>query len=178
MASIGRNWNGHVFGTNTGNVAVTLEGEDAALTGIIRLSDSQSGVIVYEIVGSFEAGILKLAGKPPQELAEGILAGDLTVTGALTPEGRIDGEWYTTIGTGGTYQLWPHAYQVRPTNTGAVPEQLNTSSRSLGASRLYADDVRSLIAQLVKDFSQKRAELRSTTKEMRRIYTPTSSKRY
>ncbi|PKO86021.1 MAG: hypothetical protein CVU18_17140 [Betaproteobacteria bacterium HGW-Betaproteobacteria-12] len=157
MANIGRNWNGRVYGTNTGNVAVTLEGEDEALTGVIRLSDNQHGLAVYDVTGQFEAGKLALAGTPQGQAPEGVELGQLTVGGALTPEGRIDGEWSTTIGTGGTFQLWPHSYQVRPTNLGAVAEQLNTSARSLGAVRLYADDVRSLIAQLVKDFSQKRA---------------------
>lgn len=157
MANIGRNWNGHVYGTNTGNVAVTLDGEDDALTGVIRLSDNQHGVIVYEVAGKFEGGSITLTGKPQGEVPEGVIVGELTVTGALTPEGRIDGEWSTTIGTGGTFQLWPHNYQVRPSNPGALPEQLNTSTRSLGAIRLYADDVRSLIGQLTKDFSQKRA---------------------
>ncbi|AUW58654.1 hypothetical protein C1T17_11635 [Sphingobium sp. SCG-1] len=157
MANVGKNWNGHVYGTNIGNVSVSLNGEDNALTGLIRLSDNQHGVIVYDVTGSFEAGTLTLDGKPQGEIPEGTVVGELTVVGALTPEGRIDGEWSTTIGTGGTYQLWPHAYQVRSTNPGAIPEQMNTSSRSMGAIRLYADDVRSLIAQLVKDFSQKRA---------------------
>ncbi|MBX3562800.1 MAG: hypothetical protein KF780_13425 [Sphingomonas sp.] len=157
MANIGRNWNGHVYGTNTGNVAVTLEGEDDALTGVIRLSDNQHGLAVYDVTGQFEAGKLALTGTPQGQPPEGVELGELTVAGALTPEGRIDGEWSTAIGTGGTFQLWPHSYQVRPTNPGAVAEQLNTSTRPLGAVRLYADDVRSLIAQLVKDFSQKRA---------------------
>lgn len=157
MASIGRNWNGRVYGTNTGNVAVTLEGDDEALTGLVRMSDSESGVVVYGATGSFSAGKLTLTGTPQGEAPEGVVLGELTANGSLTAEGRIDGEWSTTIGTGGTFQLWPHSYQVRPTNDGAIPEQLNTASRTLGAVRLYADDVRSLVAQLVKDFSQKRA---------------------
>lgn len=157
MSTIGRNWNGHVFGTNTGNAALTLDGDDQSLKGLVRLSDNQSGVIVYEVGGSFEDGALRLEGKPQGEPPEGLIFGELTVAGELTPEGRIDGEWSTTIGTGGTFQLWPHNYRVRPANIGAVPEQLNTSTRTLGAVRLYADDVRNLIAQLTKDFSQKRA---------------------
>ena len=157
MATIGRNWNGHVFGTNTGNVALTLDGDDQALTGLVRLSDNQSGVVVYEVTGSFSDGVLKLRGNPQGELPEGAVFGELTVEGQLTPEGRIDGEWSTTIGTGGTFQLWPHNLEVRTANLGSVPEQLNTSTRTLGAVRLYADDVRSLIAQITKDFSQKRA---------------------
>lgn len=113
MANIGRNWNGHVYGTNTGNVAVTLDGEDEALTGVIRLSDNQHGVIVYEVAGKFDDGSIALTGKSQGKVPEGVIVGELTVTGALTPEGRIDGEWSTTIGTGGTFQLWPHNYQVR-----------------------------------------------------------------
>ena len=157
MASIGKNWNGSIFGTNTGNVAVSLEGDDEALTGLIRLSDNQYGIANYSVAGTFEGGSLTLSGNSQGEVPEGLAVGELTVTGSLTAEGHIDGEWSTTIGTGGTYRLWPHTYQVRPTNQGAIPEQLNTSSRSIGAVRLYADDVRSLAAQLVKDFSQKRA---------------------
>ena len=157
MASIGKNWNGAIYGTNTGNVAVSLEGDNEALTGLIRLSDNQHGIVVYGVAGTFEEGSLKLSGVSQGEVPEGVAVGELTVTGTLTAEGRIDGEWSTTIGTGGTYQLWPHTYQVRPTNVGVMPEQMNTSSRSMGAVRLYADDVRSLIAHVVKDFSQKRA---------------------
>jgi hypothetical protein len=157
MAEIGKNWNGHILGTNTGNVAVTLEGEDDALTGVIRLSDNHHGVAVYDVTGTFEAGNLTLTGTPQGEALDDGELGQLTVAGALTPEGRLDGQWSTTIGTGGTFQLWPHTYSVRSVNLGALPEQLNTSVRSIGAVRLYADDVRSLIAQLVKDFSQKRA---------------------
>ena len=157
MADIRKNWNGHIYGTNTGNVAVTLEGEDNALTGVIRLNDNQHGVAVYDVTGKFEAGNLALTGTPQDGATEGVELGHLTVAGALTSEGRLDGEWSTTIGTGGTFQLWPHTYQVRATNPGAIPEQLNTSAKSMGAVRLYADDVRSLIAQLAKDFSQKRA---------------------
>ena len=35
--------------------------------------------------------------------------------------------------TGGTFQLWPHNYQVRPSNPGVLSEQLKTSTRLLGA---------------------------------------------
>lgn len=156
MVGIGKNWNGRVFGTNTGNVAVTLEGEDDALTGVIRLSDDKSSVAVYEISGTFDAGILSVTGKLQGERPEGLVFGDLIISGSLTSEGRLDGQWSTTIGTGGTFQLWPHAYAVRPPNFTAIPEQLNTSTKTVGAVRLYADDVRSLIAQLSKDFSSKK----------------------
>jgi len=157
MTGIGKYWNGRLYGTNTGNVAVTLDGNDKDLKGVIRLSDDRFGVVVYDVEGRFDAGDFALTGVPQGHTHEGVHLGKLTIKGSLTPEGRLDGDWSTTIGTGGTFQLWPHSYGVRPTNAGNIPEQLNTSTRSLGAVRLYADDVRSLIAQLVKDFSQKRA---------------------
>lgn len=114
-------------------------------------------MIVYEVAGKFDAGSITLTGNPQGEVSEGSIFGELTITGTLTPEGRIDGEWSTTIGTGGTFQLWPHNFQTRASSPGVLPEQLNIATRSLGAIRLYADDVRSLISQLTKDFSQKRA---------------------
>lgn len=156
LANIGRNWNGRVFGTNTGNVSLTLEGEDNALKGLIRLADDQAGLIVYEVSGTYDAGSLTLTGSVQGDIPDGLIVGELTVTGALTPESAIDGEWSTTIGTGGTFRLWPHNYAVRAPSSD-IPEQLNTSTCTLGAMRLYADDVRSIIGYLVRDFSQKRA---------------------
>jgi hypothetical protein len=157
MSEIGRNWNGNIYGTNTGNVAVTLDQKDEGLAGVIRLADKEHGVVVYAVKGTFEAGKLSLTGSPVSDIPEGVNIGELTVVGTLTAEGRLDGEWSTTIGTGGTFQLWPHSFESKEVRSSALPEQSNISTRSLAAVRLYADDVRSLIAQLVKDFSQKRA---------------------
>lgn len=134
-----------------------LNGEDDALTGVIRLNDDNHGVAVYCVTGKFGEGSLSLVGTPEGTPPDGVDLGQLVVEGALTSEGRLDGEWSTTVGTGGTFQLWPHSYQVRVGIPSETPEQLNTSTRQIGAVRLYTEDVRSLIAQLVKDFSQKRA---------------------
>lgn len=155
MAGIGKNWNGKIYGTNTGNVALTLEGDDDALTGIIRLSDDRFGVVIYRVSGKFEAGTIELAGVPDGEPSNEVHVGDVKIAGGLTTEGRIDGSWETTIGTGGTFQLWPHSYQVRNA-VSEIPEQLNSATRSLGAIRLYPSDVRNLMAQLCKDFNNKR----------------------
>jgi hypothetical protein len=155
MAGIGQNWNGKIYGTNTGNVALALEGDDDELTGVIRLSDDKFGVVVYRVSGKFVAGKIELTGVPEGETSEEVHVGDVKIAGGLTTEGRIDGNWETTIGTGGTFQLWPHSYQVK--NSGSdIPEQLNSATRSLGAIRLFPSDVRNLMAQLCKDFSNKR----------------------
>src|SRR3546814_12352957 len=87
MTGIVKNWNGHVFGTNTGNVAVALDGEDAALNGVIRLSDDKHGVAVYEVAGQFADGSLELAGTPQVAAeAEDSELGNLTVTGSLASD--------------------------------------------------------------------------------------------
>lgn len=157
MAGISKNWNGKVFGTNTGNVSLALTGEDNALSGSIRLSDDRFGVVVYNAAGTFSDGALALTGKPSGEIPEQVQVGELTVSGALTAEGRIDGQWSTTIGTGGTFQLWPHSLERRVAVNTASPEQSNMSVRTVGAVRLYADDVRTVIEQILKEFTETRA---------------------
>lgn len=157
MGSIVKNWNGRVFGTNTGNVNVTLDGDDSAIKGLIRLNDDAHGIILYDATGKFEDGRLELSGTPHGETPDEVQLGNLTIMGNLAADGQLAGDWASTLGTGGTFILWPHAHNVRAINAGGPPEQLNTATRSLGAIRLYADDVPSLIAHLVKEFSEKRA---------------------
>jgi hypothetical protein len=44
-----------------------------------------------------------------------------------------------------------------PAASGAlVPEQLNTATRSVGTVRLYADDIRNLVNEISRDFTQNR----------------------
>src|SRR3546814_6480267 len=44
-----------------------------------------------------------------------------------------------------------------PAASGAlVPEQLNTTTRSVGTVRLYAEDVRNLVNEISRDFTQNR----------------------
>ncbi|WP_397593881.1 hypothetical protein [Sphingorhabdus sp.] len=158
MASIGRRWNGSVFGTNTGNVNITIDGEDDQLTAVIRLNDDRHGGVVYNASGTFSNGQLNLSGQvqpetnnPEQEF------GVLTVAGILAPDGRVVGDWSTTIGTGGNFVLYPFGLPALPAAAGGIPEQLNTFQKSLGALRLFADDIPTLVAHVAKDFGQQRA---------------------
>ncbi|WP_232492893.1 hypothetical protein [Novosphingobium kaempferiae] len=156
MSEIGKNWNGYIFGTNTGKVSVQMEGENNALTGIIRIADDNHGVSVFNVTGTYIDGKIELKGKVvPASQASDIQYGEITVSGALTPEGRLNGQWSSTIGTGGTFQLYPHLVPSAPL-VGPELEQLNTAVRTLGAVRLYADNVRALIQQICKDFTAKR----------------------
>lgn len=157
MVELTLNWNGRVLGTNTGNVAVSLDGQEEALTGLIRLNDDNHGVVVYKVSGTFIQGKLELEGAIDGDPEEGVEYGTLTVAGSLTAQGRLEGNWSTTVGTGGTFLLHPHFLNAKEVGHPSIPEQLNTTARTIGAVRLYAEDVSLLISNIVRDFNQKRA---------------------
>lgn len=156
MASIQRNWNGRIYGTNTGNISIQLEGEDDQITGTVRLLDDKFGLAVYAVTGTYAEGTLKIEGTAQGEPPEGVTYGDLSAEGRLQTDGRLDGEWTTTIGSGGTWQAWPHGTAAQPARSN-VPEQINSCTRQLGAVRLYAEDIQSLVGQLLKEFTASRA---------------------
>src|SRR3546814_11732109 len=62
----------------------------------------------------------------------------------------------TKSGTEGTFKLWPHMTEVPAASGALVPEQLNTTTRSVGTVRLYAEDVRNLVNEISRDFTQNR----------------------
>lgn len=151
MGTLGKLWNGFLFGTNTGKASLTLDGEDTALTGIVRFNDDQLGVVVYSFEGIYQEGSLTLVGKPQLGDGEDPEAfGEVTIMGALTPEGRLDGEWQSTLGSGGTFQFYPHNMNVRAP-IGSIPEQSNIVQQSFGAVRLSVADIRRLIGEVAKD---------------------------
>ncbi len=146
------------FGTNTGNVFLEFTSTEDVLSGVLRLQDEGLGIVVYDIKGSFEQGNLRLKGLP-KSATEGLQAGELNIEGQLTAEGQLRGLWKSSIGTGGTFQLFPHdgaRAQIRDAGT-ASPEQIHSATRILGAIRLYATDVDRLIARITEDFQGGRA---------------------
>lgn len=153
MSSLNRLWAGRLFGTNTGNMFVELTPKEAGLDGVVRVNDTTHGVAVYAVTGTFEDGRLRISGAATK-LPPGVESGDITATAVLTSEGSLRGEWSSTIGTGGTFEIFPHdtpeADQTK--SAGAVPEELHTAHRQLGAIQLYAEDVRGLIQFIRKDF--------------------------
>jgi hypothetical protein len=115
--------------------------------------DDRFGPVVYSVTGTFDGATVEFKGKATQQ-PDGIQTGDVEAKGALTPEGQLRGAWSSTLGTGGTFQLLPHDFQSRPTTPETkIPEQLHTALRTVGAIRLYADDVKQLISAISKDFT-------------------------
>jgi hypothetical protein len=155
LAELGRLWAGRVFGTNTGNLFVELTPTADGLTGVLRFMDAAFGLVVYEIKGFFDGTTVKLHGKPNQA-PPGIETGEIEAQAVLTAAGHLRGRWASSLGTGGTFELFPHdlppADQTKQPDS-PVPEQLHTARLTVGAVRLYADDVRDLALVQRRDFS-------------------------
>ena len=151
MANIGKLWAGRVFGTNTGNVFVELKGDDKNLSGVLRFNDSALGLVVYDVSGSFDGTKLNLKGDATQS-PPGVQTGHIKIEGGLAPQGHIRGQWISTLGTGGTFELYPHDAAPDQSAKSSIPEQLYSSRIPVGAVRLYPDDVRDTIEAMRKDF--------------------------
>lgn len=152
MTQIGRLWAGRAYGTNTGNLFVEFRETDPKIAGELRILDEQFGAAVYAIQGTFDTE-LELDGtwvSGGAADAHGILA----IKGILTQDGSIRGTWRSTIGTGGTFVLYPHDFRPGASSTEptAVPEQLFTRNMQVGAIRLYSNDVLELIRFIKEDF--------------------------
>lgn len=157
MARIGRLWAGKLFGTNTGNLAAEFDSTDTGFTGKVRFMDDQFGPVVYEVTGTFDGTTANLSGNAIQA-PSGVQTGTVTAEVSLTPEGHLRGQWSTSMGTGGPLILFPHdaADKTQTSGSFTLPEQLHVANRTLGAIRLYLDDLQELIGFLRRDFAQDR----------------------
>jgi hypothetical protein len=61
-ACLSRLWAGRVYGTHTGNLFVKLQGQENTLSGTLRFAQDGAGVIVYNVLGSFDGARLTLTG--------------------------------------------------------------------------------------------------------------------
>jgi len=159
MSEIARLWAGRVFGTNTGNLFVELDQAENRISGTLRLLDTLYGLSIYEITGSIEGSTLKFEGEPKQ-FAPGVETGRFVAKAIFTPQGHFRGQWQTSIGTAGTFELYPHATPQADQSRGidsAIPEQLRTVRQTVGAVRLYAGDIRELVQAAHRDFAVGRA---------------------
>jgi hypothetical protein len=151
---IGKKWAGSLYGTNTGNLYVTLEGADDALKGGIHVNDPVFGLAVYAITGTFDGQRLVLRGEPKEPI-EGMTLGTLEAKALLNSRGELEGEWTTSIGSAGTFVLFPHD-RIRKSEQedGARQEQLHTARHNFGAVAVDREQVTSLAEEVQGDFKQ------------------------
>jgi hypothetical protein len=146
---ISRRWAGRVFGTNTGNLYLTLEGEDAKLQGKLRVADDRYGVAIYSVRGAFDGQQLTLTGKADTPPQDGVSHGDIEATAKLNAKGELRGDWESSLGTAGTFTLHPHDQpEIVATAATARAEQIHSARHDFGAVSLsvpqftaLADDV-------------------------------------
>lgn len=148
--ALGHFWAGGVAGTNTGKAFVKFEGEDAALTGSLHFNDTDLGVVVYSLTGSFDGEHLTFTGQPQTEGEE---YAPLTATATLNAKGQLEGQWETGLGTAGVFVLFPQQQgQVAEPATDAPPEQLHTGRHQFGAIQIDRDQITTLAEDIQREF--------------------------
>jgi hypothetical protein len=125
---------GPCLGHEYRNVFVILEGEDTALTGTLRMNEEGVGIAVYAVQGTFDAPSLTLTGQPQAQI-EGVEFGQLSVTGTMNARGEIHGDWQTTIGSAGTFTLFPHTGGEQPSDVQRA-EQFHTAGTASALLKL------------------------------------------
>lgn len=145
-----KRWAGKAWGTNIGNVFVKLDGEDAALTGTLRMNEVGVGIGVYAVQGSFEAPTLTLVGQPEAQM-EGVEFGLLRLTGTMNAKGELQGDWHTTTGSAGTFVLYPHAVGEPPTDVQRA-EQFHTARHNFGAMEIDREQIIEIAESIRRDF--------------------------
>jgi hypothetical protein len=154
MANLANNWAGRLYGTNTGNVFLDLAQDGQKVNGRLRIMDSIFGVSIYKYTGTLNEELI-LDCVPEQEI-DGVELGNVSVRGHLTPEGSIRGQWQSTIGTAGTFEIYPHDINAN-TPRDSHPEQIHNKNIKLGSVRLFKNDVMQLVSFIKKDFTTGRA---------------------
>lgn len=148
--ALGHYWAGGVAGTNTGKVFVKFEGEDTALTGSLHFNDTDVGVVVYSLTGSFDGEHLTFTGQPQ---TPGEQYAPLNATATLNAKGNLEGQWQTDLGTAGVFVLLPQqqGQAVEPA-VDAPPEQLHTARHTFGAVQIDRDQITSLAEDIQREF--------------------------
>ena len=82
---------------------------------MLRFMDTAFGLVIYEVIGNFDGGVLELAGDVKQT-PPGIETGPIKVRGILTSQGNLRGEWKCSLGTPRQHDQAAHSGRLRPAN--------------------------------------------------------------
>ncbi|WP_422357198.1 hypothetical protein [Qipengyuania flava] len=153
LGGLAPHWVGHIFGTNTGRlhlaIETAVEGVDHRL-GLLRLSDDNFGTSNFKVQVTLENKNLTLTGEPLGE-TDGVEQGGIRASAKFDAQGNLHGEWSSTNGTGGAFDLYPHLGTALIRNAPKL-EQIYTSTRELGALRLFKSDIEEILAIMRRKF--------------------------
>lgn len=157
MVELAEHWNGRLFGTNTGNVAAQFRSDGADVKAEVRFLDDMFGPVIYTLSGTWDGNLLQLGGEGTSQDPD-VALGEVTLEGSLSTDGKLIGRWKSTLGTGGSFTLYPgpDAASSSPKAADPIPEELHTTQERLGAIRLYREDVVALIHLILSDLSADR----------------------
>lgn len=158
MEKIANRWAGRLYGTNTGNFFFDVSQDGNKISGKIRIMDNVMGVSVYTYVGTIDDEI-QMECTPIEEI-EGVVQGSVTVKGHLNSKGNFRGDWESSIGTGGTFDAFPHDISKTEQDSSTsenVPEQIHNKRIVIGSIRLFNEDVRQLVDFIKRDFTEGKA---------------------
>jgi len=151
MSNLAGPWAGRIYGTNTGNIFIEFNQKDSTLSGHVRISDDRFGISSYAFTGRGSEEIVLNC--TPEQTPDGIEVGDVTVIGKLQPDGTLTGQWESTIGSAGTFRLWPHNVESTQQET-TEPEQVYNRTVNIGSVRIFQDDIEGIFRLVQKDFLQ------------------------
>jgi len=151
---VGKLWAGKVYGTNTGNLFVKLEGEDKALKGTLHHNDPDAGIAVYDIAAFFDGTTLSLEGRPSKQMngMPNLVKG----TARLQPTGNLEGQWETDIGSAGTFVLFPHDRGEASVSGVPVPDQMHSARHNFGPIEIDRDQIVALGDEIQRGFTKGR----------------------
>ena len=150
-----------MFGTNTGRLFLSLTPNVEAQVprkGILRVSDDNFGISIFDAELDLDGDVVRLRGTPVPTGNEHPQS-QIGVFGALakfSDSGTLVGEWETSIGTAGTFNLFPHG-GPKEEQESSGPSQVYVSTRDIGALRLYRPDINELLETLSRKFPQSKA---------------------
>lgn len=148
MPELARDWNGSVFGTNTGRLNLEFTQQEGGAQAILRFMDDETGLVQYQLEGTISDTGHIVLDSTSVEGREGVEYGDLHIEGDLSTDNTLRGNWRTSIGTGGTYLLHPFVN----TALSGTPQQLVTRRIYLGFVQIYRDDIIRIVQHIRKDF--------------------------
>lgn len=153
--ALGKLWAGKAFGTNIGNLFLRLDGDDATLTGTLHFNESAVGIAVYNVEAKFDGTRLAIAGKIVNQI-EGFTFGDLEASGSLNATGQFDGEWKTTIGSAGTFVLFPHDTTNLPSEVDPSADQFHTARHQFQAIEINRSQITQFAEEIQKEFTKRK----------------------
>lgn len=153
--ALGRLWAGRAYGTNIGNIFIKLNGDDTALAGTLHMNEPGVGIVVYSVQGEFDGLQLRLTGEPQTQI-DGVAFGRLSAAASLNARGELNGEWSTSIGSAGTFILFPHDQgQDLEADAGRFPDQLHTARHQFGAVAVNREQITAIAEEIQRDFKKR-----------------------